>query len=76
VEPLRTLTNLALEGLKLAGINLEFAEAYLDDLETALGLIADPVQRTHEAAQALAELRAGQVPTIVVRLIEARGGAS
>jgi hypothetical protein len=38
-------------------------------LEVALELIVDPEQRTHEFAQALAEMRAGRVPTIVLNLL-------
>jgi hypothetical protein len=62
------VTTLALELLKQAGVNLMFALPYLTNLEVALNLILDPVQRTAEAARAIAQLRDGEIPSIVVNL--------
>lgn len=40
-----------------------------DKLETLLSLIGDETQREAEAATALAEIRAGKIPSIVLKAV-------
>lgn len=60
---------LALEALKALGVNQNLANKLLEDLELALNLITDPEQRTAEFAVALAEMRDGKIPSIVLNMM-------
>jgi hypothetical protein len=59
---------LILELLKSLGIIT--SPEIANKLNTALDIIADPVQRQAELALALAELREGKIPSIVKAVLE------
>jgi hypothetical protein len=60
-------TPLALELLEQLGVSRAFANEHMFDLERALLIITDPLERQTELAQALAEMRDGQLPSIILR---------
>jgi hypothetical protein len=59
----------AVESLVSQGVKRDLAATVAPSLEDALSLITDPAQRTAEFAGALAELRDGQIPNIIKRLV-------
>jgi hypothetical protein len=65
------LTKLAADAVNVGLLGA--GQSWLEHLEAALGLIVDPVQRQAEFATALAEMRAGRLPSIILRAI---GGES